>query len=349
MKKIFLTLAAAFCITGWYGCSEDFTVAAPYKNITLVYGMVNMDDTAHYIRIQKAFLDDAKSAINMAAESDSSFFQSLDVSILELTAGVVTQTIPLASVDLAQEGYVKDSGVFFRGPQYAYKFKHTINPSSRYRILIRHPEGNTDSAEIDIINAGEVELIVSDRNNYNVNFDRTIPLNHPANSYTVTSKVPPTSRFIEIKMRFHWMDKDIFTAATSLHFADFTIASQATDLSRNYQTASVPNINFYSFLRDAIKPAPDNLERYMGNVDIHIYTAGEDFLNYVTTTQIQSTGLTADQLKPTYTNIHGNDVYGIFTSRSLTTIQHIPIHANTIDSLKVNTITAPLRIKGKIP
>ncbi|MBS1689466.1 MAG: hypothetical protein JSS96_12130, partial [Bacteroidetes bacterium] len=76
MKKISIkTLAIGLLICS--SCSEKFKVAAPYKSITVAYGLMDMSDTAHYVRIQKAFLDENKSAITMAQNPDSNYFPQL--------------------------------------------------------------------------------------------------------------------------------------------------------------------------------------------------------------------------------------------------------------------------------
>lgn len=346
-KKGILILLAAFAATGWYSCSEDFNVAAPYKNVTLVYGLLNMDDTAHYIRIQKAFLDEHKSALNMAGEADSSFYKNLDVTVRELAGSVVVQNIPLERVNLVTEGYVKDSGSFFRTPNYAYKFKHVLNPNNRYRVVIQHPEGNTDSSEIEIINARQMAFIISDTNNFFLKFDRTIPVSNPSFSYAVLFNLPASARFMEVVIRFHWEEKDLNTGEVNRHVSDFMMASRAAESpGGSYERVAVQNIDFYSFLRDAMQEVPFHIERYMDSSDVIVYAGGADFLNYINTVQVQSTGLTADQLKPTYTNIHGKDVYGIFTSRAELIKRKVPFDQATIDSLKTNPITSGVNIKG---
>lgn len=337
-------------MTGMYGCSEDFKVAAPYKDVTLVYGLLNMDDTAHYIRIQKAFLDDQKDVFSMASVADSSFFQNLNVTMRELAGGVVMNNIPLHRVNLVNEGYVKDSGTFFRTPNYAYKFKHALDPNMRYRLVIQHAEGNVDSAEIDIISSKDMKLVIPDTNNFFLKFDKTIPVSNPSFSYTILFNVPATARYMEVVVRFHWEEKNMQTGEEKRHSSDFLITAQAVENpGATYQRATKSNISFYSFLREAMNTAPAHIERYMDSSDIIIYAGGEDFLNYINTVQVQSNGLTADQLKPNYTNIHGKDVYGIFTSRGVYIQKRVPFDQATLDSLKVNEITKDINIKGMTP
>src|ERR1700733_715755 len=127
-KPIFLFFALLFLIAGT-GCTTKFKIAAPYENITVIYGFLDMNDTAHYIRVQKAFLDNSKSALTMSQSPDSSFYANINVRInrIDVTDSLLHDTIHLNRVDLNLEGYPKQPGVFFTAPNYAYKFKGLLD------------------------------------------------------------------------------------------------------------------------------------------------------------------------------------------------------------------------------
>src|SRR4051812_39354220 len=124
MKKIALNLLCAFTLSGMISCKEDFDVAAPYKNFTIAYGMLDATETVHYIRIQKAFMDQDKSALDMAAIADSSFYPegALEVHMKELSGNTVVSDSILRRVTMANEGITKEPGAFFTTPNYAYKY-----------------------------------------------------------------------------------------------------------------------------------------------------------------------------------------------------------------------------------
>ena len=63
MKWMPLAVLAAFLLTA---CSNDLEVAAPWKDIPVVWGMISRSDTAHYVRVEKAFLDPAVPAGTIA-------------------------------------------------------------------------------------------------------------------------------------------------------------------------------------------------------------------------------------------------------------------------------------------
>ena len=50
-------------------CKEDFDIAAEKKDIPVVYGLLSRQDTAHYIKVERAFLVPGRSAFEIAPVS----------------------------------------------------------------------------------------------------------------------------------------------------------------------------------------------------------------------------------------------------------------------------------------
>ena len=57
MKKAVVILLAFFM--GMESCETDFEVNAPWRDITIVYGLLNQKENPHVIKINKAFLGEA--------------------------------------------------------------------------------------------------------------------------------------------------------------------------------------------------------------------------------------------------------------------------------------------------
>ena len=51
MKKIFLLSAFAALLGLFNSCSTDFDVAAPYKEIIVINGLLNPLDSVHYVHV----------------------------------------------------------------------------------------------------------------------------------------------------------------------------------------------------------------------------------------------------------------------------------------------------------
>ena len=343
LKRLFLALPLLLMMAS---CSEDFNVAAPYKSVTLVYGLINIGDTAHYIRIQKAFLDENKSALNMAQEADSNFFGSLSVHLKELSsAGVLLKDTILPRVDLNNEGYKKESGVFFNAPNYAYKSKMKLVPGNAYRLVITNTvTGEVDSAESPIIDNQRTTqgIVVTQFNN---SYVLSFPGIHPDDEYRLnTVYVPANSKMYEGIIRFHWVNR--VGGVQTDDSVEWRFASTTWDGITPGITLKTNQRAFYQFLKDAIGPAPSNMTRHLDSADLIFWAGSNDLYNYQTINNVQG-GITADQIKPLYTNMKGNNVFGIFTCRARAEFRNIGISQPSLDTLINSSVTRSLGFVGR--
>lgn len=353
MKKL-LSISVLAGLIGMSSCSEDFEVAAPYRQITFAYGMLDKSDTAHYIRIQKAFMDENKSAIDMSKVADSSFYSSLKVEMLEYTGNTLTATYPLTKVDMNQEGFVKASSVsqqsFFTSPNNGYKFKADLKTDRTYRLLITNTNtGRIDSTDNIGIVSNDTTAIASgfyvsefDKAGLIVDFASTKVtskldyfVNTPANSYT-----------LEGILRFHYEERNVVTNAKTRKSVDYAFTALNVSPGQPY-TPSVLHNNIYSYLRDAIGVAPANVERYMDSCDIIFFAGSKELANYNLVTSNTSNGLTNDIIQPNYTNMISKDAFGIIGSKASRTYIGAGLSIGTIDSLKNLPLVKPLNIRGR--
>jgi hypothetical protein len=327
-------------------CSEDFEVGAPYKPVTVVYGMLNMSDTAHYIRIQKAFLDENKSALDLAKIADSSFYSSLVVHLKEFRNGVLTNDELLQRVDLNTQGFVKQPGVFFNSPNYAYKSKMNLSADDlntgtnyRYRLVIT----NTATAEVD---SAETPVISSSfqvdefYNSYRVSF----PAISQNAKYSLTARVPENAEIFEGILRFRWVNVD-GSGLEVQDSVDWQFASAARIPGKGGVLLEVPERSFYGFLQNAIAPAPLGITRKISKVDIIVWAGSKELQTYELINGAQG-GITADQIKPLYTNMKGANVYGLFTTRTMR-MYRAPVSDITVDSLMTNATVKALNFSGR--
>lgn len=353
MKKFLLALCAlALCLGS---CSEDFDVAAPYRQITVIYGILDVRNPAQYIRVQKAFMDENGSAVDMSQQPDSSLYPegSLRVQIRELdSTGInVTTTfpdLPRVDLNLEAEEFRKAAGDFFGAPSYAYKFTGTLNPARRYRLVVTNTStGRVDSAETEVINPDRsaFELLQIDLvSDYKINFSIT-----DATTQLRFNRLPATAKILEAVMRFHVINRNTTSGVETRDSFDFTFARADTTQGIFPPRLEASNLSFYSFLAGALGDAPANVERYLDSPDVLVYAGTRDLLNYSLFTNATG-GLTGDQVRPTYTNIRSNsgggDALGLFAGRTVRIALEVPIAAIVFDSLARNSQTDGLNIKG---
>jgi len=349
MKKILFPLFLLAAALNLQSCSEDFEVAAPYRPVTVVYGMMDMRDTAHYIRIQRTFLDENKNAFDMAKVSDSNFYKEsdLDVVIKEYSGGsMVGSPVALQRVDMTAEGYPKNGGTFFTSPNYAYKFKSALNPAHTYRLVINNKVNNMmDSAEIRIVDANKLALFGGDSVQRAVKFASVT--NGEKTYFTLDQAVVGTVDYVEVLVRFKWDEIETATGNVTKDSADFPFATVSGDAIKQLkiETESARMLNF---LINAMGNAAPGYQRKMDSCDVFLYGYGREYYDYVTTTQIQSSGLTADQIKPVFTNIKGKDVFGLFTSRTNKKYVRNAIDDATMKVLMTGAQTTGLKIVGRV-
>nr|HQU58973.1 hypothetical protein [Saprospiraceae bacterium] len=79
---IIALLFSATLIIG--ACSTDFELEAAWKDIPVVYSFISVQDTAHYVRIEKAFLEPGGNAIEIAKIADSIYYSNISVELEKL-------------------------------------------------------------------------------------------------------------------------------------------------------------------------------------------------------------------------------------------------------------------------
>ncbi len=361
MKKIIVSLAVAFTLL-FTACSEDFDVAAPYKDISVVYGFLDMGDTAHYVRIQKAFIDQEKSAVTMAQNADSNFYSDINVRIDRYRVSKVgginpyVDSIHLTRVDLTQEGYPKQPGTFFNSPNYAYKFNDVIDPKFVYRLKITHlSTGKIDSADATIVNNTIASFNVPVLDDINTNlagmsFYRTTKGSNFAVDATYKPEIgfdfnglTSPANIAQTIVRFNWEDSNIITKTKTSRFYDHDAGTQL--FAGTQFEFKMENTSLYNALSTGMGKAPDNVIRLIDRCDITVYISTPDYNNYRQAMLVQGNGLTGSEIAPVYTNVKGENVLGLFTSRAMRTGK-ITITDRTVDSLVISPLLTHTNLKG---
>ena len=81
---MFFTCLMAFSLLS---CSKDFNSNAPYRDATIVYGIINADEDVQYVKIYKGFLTDGN-AYDAAQIYDSLYyFDKITVELEEYSNG----------------------------------------------------------------------------------------------------------------------------------------------------------------------------------------------------------------------------------------------------------------------
>lgn len=341
-----------------FSCETDFDTTADWKDITVVYGMLDQRDSVQYLKINKAYLGEGD-ALMFAKENDSiNYSFPLKVWLEEWdNNGNKLQTI--IEFDTATSFKPDDpNAVFSTGAQRIYKgvprnfgilgkpyeFRYIIQPPNDtigfekiwlnderiYKLFIQYPDSSkTITSETYLVN----------------NFSITKPfpgstsikfVPNPANTTTFSWEKAPNdddSKFrYELDVTFYYkelnIDNEIEDKSLSLSSGVFYPQGGASELYSYYK-----DNNFFSTCINQIPyedPAEEAkiLERYTGYIDVKVSVAASEFNLFM---QVYEPSTSIVQEKPTYTNIENG--IGIFSARYYN-IARRTLHTETVADLQ---------------
>jgi hypothetical protein len=338
MKFFRITALLLIAFALYQSCTSSFNPAAPYKNITIVYGLLSIRDTVHYIKIEKAFLsENGGNAYTEAAVADSLYYpvETVNASLEAINNGNIVSTLPLTRADGATLGVNKDTGIFATNPNIVYYTKSQLNPAYTYELVINNTKtGQTNTSQTSIVDS----FLITNPNT-------SIPIDFNPQQYFDASWQPtPNAELYQLVIFFYYREINIANPADStLNYATWTFPTQVypyTSGSNSYVYQIIPGANFYDFAASFI-PVNPLVKRRALSFDFWFYAGGPQLYTYQLVSVANSTSLVEGIINPTYTNI--NNGYGLFSSTYLEEENGLGVAAVTRDSLAHSKITKQLQ------
>lgn len=312
-------------------------MGADYKDITAVFAILSKSDTAHYVKITKGFYSETLDNLMLAQNSDSIYYNNLEVKMEELSNGTVVKTTILERVDLNLEGYIKDTGVFAKAPNYAYKFKQPLLSDRKYRVKIKNlTSGKEIEGETDIINSDQMVFQNPYINTQQLNFSQAF------DKINFAWNAPPNALFFDVTLRFWYEEIDNNTLVVVHKFKDLPLIRNVLGSGAGGGvTATFDNSTFYLTLNSELGIPPAHITRRVDTPDLMLLAGGQVLKTYIDATTAQG-GITYDQIKPNFTNLKGDDVLGIMSTRGIRILEQIPFTKLTTDSIIHGSLTKNL-------
>ncbi|KAB2915730.1 MAG: DUF4249 family protein [Bacteroidetes bacterium] len=329
MKKFIAISLLAFTVLFAGSCANDLDTNADWKEIMVVYGLLNVNDTDHYVRVNRAFLSENQSALEIAKISDSLYFDSLEVTVEEFSGNSMRQSFRLTKFYVG-----KDTGIFATEGSYVYTFKQKLDMAYKYRLVIYNKLSKKyTTAETVLI--GNPTL--SSPSNFTTNY-----IIDTAKNLNLSWTAAPNTKLYDLTLRFYWNEYDSASnqLLSSDNFIDWPILQGKDVPVSGSMRSNIPGIGFYHFLSENLT-AINGKYRVPQRFDFMYWAADKEYYLYRSVNQ-PSVGLV--QKKPEYTNISSGN-YGLFASRNLYTIKGVSISQQTVVSLQVNTLTRKLKFR----
>jgi len=297
MKKTLLFSFFISLIMMFSACETDFDIDAEWKEITIVYGLLNQQDTAHYFRINKAFL--GGNALEIAKIEDSSSYKnSLEVVLEGWSGGILKQSINFDTCTISD----KDSGLWYSPYMVVYKGMGQLNQNYDYKLFIKNIKSDSViTATTKLIN----DFSITRPNSGSKATFR------PGLSSDFNWKNAVNAIRYEPVIRFHYYELAFGSTDTIPKYFDWNQSTQyAENTSGNGEvTLSVNNDAFYNVVANKIDSVFAGV-RMAGKVDYIVSAAGQEYDTYLNVNK-PSASLVQD--RPEYTNIVNG--FGLLSSR----------------------------------
>lgn len=313
---------ASLFIIGLISCDNTVDILDDPKDIPIVYGVLSAVDTTHYIRVEKAFASDNVSALDLARDPASLYY---DNAIVTLVNG--GERFDLERIDATLDGYPRQQGVFAETPNILYKIRNSdinLKEGATYRLEIDRGIESLPivSASTTIVAASEIRTPRT-----NVNFDNS--------QFTNFSwREGDFSSIFDLYLDFNYRER--VKGSGDPYSPKVVRWKVASDIET--PEADVQGIQFYSFLAGAIA-ADDNIERIFVDIDLILDSGSSEIKEFIRVSEA-NLGITSSQDIPTFSNLsEGRGLFGSLYREVKTNVQ---LTNKSLDSLKMGSITGNL-------
>jgi hypothetical protein len=326
MRRIFLIglgllLTLNFTLSS---CDNEVDINADWKEILVVYGLLDPLDSVQYIKINKAFLNENQNALQVAKNPDSLFIKDARVTLLHINSG---KMITLQRVDET----IKEPGIFAQTPNYLYKTTEPILENEPYKLFVESGlTGQRIEAVTWTLRKARIEAPFKSSN----------PVFSLGAKFIVISYVPGWNSYAyDIKMR---VKVDEFNSTDTAFLRTRTLTWNVITnyvVPRNTTAAVLHQIereSFMQFLASSLDTSKTIVRRFK-NISVEYYGGSQNLIDYISVNE-PSIGIV--QKTAEYSNIEGG--MGLFGSRCRQEIGTSNFEPASVGILQNNKLTAPL-------
>lgn len=305
-------------------CTTDVEIYDDYRDIPVVYGLIDAAADTNFIKITKAFCGDNDHPIDanvIALIYDSSNYPGKLNAFIEELKSTNNQPFQVTGRRFSLDTLTihnKKEGFFYSPHQKLYYTTECFNTNEgsdrfRYRLNVVKPEGDTATAETGIVSGNAWVLTPS------VSFQ-----SRPSDgTSSLRFSSAEEATLYEISMQFNYWEshsgnpmvpKEVSWSYGTKRLSEY----EKVEGSENFYMLYYGVNTLFNALELAIgndtvcDENHPNVIRYMGDFVIYISAAGEDFNNYYEFMQAMQNGLS---LSTEYSNVDGG--CGLFSSRIL--------------------------------
>jgi hypothetical protein len=304
MKIRYITILFSFLsLILLFSCNNEVDIYDEnYKEVTVVYGLLDPGQTKHYLKITKAY--QTEGSVIVAADNPENSQYAADelevwVDVFDAN-GYYDKTFYFDTCLIKN----KKEGDFYAPEQIVYESEEVVlNDENEYELFIKNKNtGKMIDASTYLINDFSIREPFSGQTylSFTGLFPQSVKWNSAVNG-----------RLYDLTFRFYYTEVD--GQNTSSHYVDWYIGKTRASHNNGGESMGIEYVanGFYSNLEANIKPPEsDNIKRYSDSIDLIINVADEVLTTYM---DINAPSNSIVQDKPQFTNVTNG--IGVFASR----------------------------------
>lgn len=299
-----LIIASLVSVVFFFGCETEIDTKAEYQDITVVYGLLDPDSTAHYIKVNKAFLGEGN-ANDLAANANNYNYADGEVTVKidEYTSnGVFVKSYALTRTT---NDLPKDNGVFDNNTNVLYKFDEpALDLNNTFKLNIYNASlGKEITSETTLPKGADIT---------SVSTFNTLDFYNGSSYTSEIFTVVPKENVGRIKADLIFRYTEVYTTLDSLD-KEVKISMgelKATSLDGNNLEFSMEGDVFFNTIINNVPANVPNLDyRRLSNCRVELTLAGIDLSTYISVNAPTNTSAVD------FTNITNG--LGLFSSRTI--------------------------------
>lgn len=332
MKKLLFALTAFAAL---YSCENELDINAEYKDLTIIYGMLNPKLDSNYIRIQRGYLG-TEPAINSVGQSDSLYYDTADIDVYIREYNKDDTTFNKEAPLVIDNSIPLDSGLFTSDGFYLYRVPSDLDilNDKEYEVIVKRKDGSEASARTGIV--GDIDI---DRPRATLTakiYDGLIVFrirqdiegNNPDATLKMTAYQPI--------IKFHYKEVNLSTGAEEFKTANISLPLVESTFNEVNLTFTGNELNL-ALAGIIPKDSTKNILRFFQSLDVEIYGASEELMTFIELNK-PSTGI--NQNRPDYSQVVNGT--GILSSRTFSRRLGVGLQQRLYDRLVVSQVTCDL-------
>lgn len=321
MKNILFAFSFLFFV--FTGCSNELDIIAPQEEVMIVYGLLNVSDSVHYIKINKGFASEDQAPILLAQDPDQLFFDSLLVTLIDKSNNV--------SVTLNPVSMDKNAGVFNNTVNYVYATTHKLTAHRTYGLKITNLiSGKVVTASLELVGPPDAKT----PNNATINSYSI----EPGKLMTIQYDADMRAAVYEIRLNFVYEEMNSITNEVRLDTLSWVVSTGKFNDQKRILLRQEGQL-FYDFLAATLEKKGTEITRRGRHLEFEYWSGDKELSTFIDVYGSSSIGVV--QKKADYTNIVGG--HGIFAGRNSYKITGIVLSNIIKTQLKTNAVLSPFR------